>query len=131
MENILIINNEIYNFVKTILSAVNKEWDFRYSEKWEIHDCIKEVLAKLDASERIKAIKQLLILIKQGTYFIIIIPQRGMEDYYYHFHSHYQKKKMNLIYSSTNLNHFHLYFYQNFFSFLSSSPLTLYQRDHY
>ena len=63
MENILIVNNEIYNFVKTILSAVNKEWDFRYSEKLEIHDCIKEVLAKLDESERIKAIKQLLILI--------------------------------------------------------------------
>ena len=63
MENILIVNNVIYNFVKTILSAVNKEWDFRYSEKWEIHDCIKEVLAKLDESERIKAIKQLLILI--------------------------------------------------------------------
>ena len=62
-KNILIVNDEIYNFVKTILGAVNKEWDFMYSEKREIHDCIKEVLAKLDESERIKAIKQLLILI--------------------------------------------------------------------
>ena len=62
-KNILIVNNEIYNFVKTILGAVDKEWNFQYAAKWEIHDCIREVLATLEESERINAIKQLLILI--------------------------------------------------------------------
>ena len=62
-KNILIVNDEIYNFVKTILGAVNKEWNFHFAAKWEIHDCIKEVLTKLDELDRIKAIKQLILLI--------------------------------------------------------------------
>ena len=62
-KNILIVNSEIYNFVKTILGAVNKEWDFDNSAKWEIHDCIREVLDALDEFDRIKAIKQLILLV--------------------------------------------------------------------